>query len=136
MRRHEAMGVYEERLANRTRLPARHVCAGMIQSCRGDYQRAALEFRAASRLEPFLPRLRYLWGLACQKARIFDRMLDVFDQILELNPDDPIALICRHDALLALDPREDAARQIDHALQLNPNSTPALHRLVAQRCTI
>jgi RNA polymerase sigma factor (sigma-70 family) len=136
MRRLEAIDVYEQALANRTKPLVRHMLAGMIQSCRGDHQRAAREFEAASRLEPFLPRLRYLWGLACQKAMIFDRMLDVFDRTLELNPDDPIALICRHDALLALGRREDASRQIDHVLMLNPNSSPALQRLVAERCNI
>jgi tetratricopeptide (TPR) repeat protein len=134
MRRHEAIDVYEQALANRTRPAVRNMLAGMIQSCHGDHQRAAQEFEAAARLEPFIPRLRYLWGLACQKARVFDRMLNVFDQVLELNPDDPIALICRHDALLALGRREDASRQIDHALNLNPNSSPALERLVVERC--
>jgi len=134
MRRDEAIDVYEQALVHHTKVPARHVLEGMIQSCCGDYQRAAKEFEAASRLDPFLPRLRYLWGRACQKAGIFDRMLDVFDRILEFDPGNLIANIYRHDALLALDRYQDATRQIEYVCKIHPNSIPALQRLAAHLC--
>ncbi|MGH9822353.1 MAG: sigma-70 family RNA polymerase sigma factor [Blastocatellia bacterium] len=130
----EAISVYQSALARSSDPATRHRISGMICLCDNDPARAVGEFETAAALQPDILTHWYLWGIASNRARSFDRSLGPFAHILTTNPGDPLALVLNHDALKSLGRIDHARRQLERALDFNPNNVPGLRRAIADRC--
>lgn len=65
-------------------------------------------------------------GMACTRRRKYATAIESFDRALEFEPDSVEALLCRGNALYALDRHGEALAAYDRALEKAPDR-PGLH---------
>jgi RNA polymerase sigma factor (sigma-70 family) len=134
-RQQESAATYECALALAVDPCLKDEIRGFIDLCRGDWLAAARWFERAAEMQP---KNAIRWrdvGLVNLAGGIFDRAAWSFDNLLELDGDNLVALTLSYDALLGAGRLEEGYKRLSRALELDPNGLPALKRMAEHRCS-
>jgi tetratricopeptide (TPR) repeat protein len=133
-RKKEAVEVYEKALSCSDNEATQHHIKGLIAVCRGESQKAITAFNLAASLEP--EKVVHWLALAQVHQQIENHqgVLSSLEQVSAINPDDVVALIYSHDALLAVGDIPAARGQLSKVIALVPHDFRVLQREIEQRC--
>jgi tetratricopeptide (TPR) repeat protein len=130
----EAISIYKMALrATRSEATRLHV-SGMIAVCLLQYYDAIERFKKAASTEP---RNAIHWlrvGMTYLSLRNPVRALQAFDEALNINPQDIMALSESYVALRALGCDEEARQRVEQVLKVCPGDVLALKRMADHRC--
>lgn len=96
----------------------------------GNYERAVLEFRAVTSLEPGREKVNYFIGQSLIRLNRYEEAEKAFSRELEINPTDPLSKY--HLALTLIERKIDLERAIsilDRAIKLKPDYADAHYQL-------
>lgn len=122
----EARAIYESALRVPLRPASRHHVSGLMKVCQRRYDAAVEDFRQAAQYEPHNAAHWNGLGDVHLLAGSHTDALQVFDESLKVNPDDLIALTRSRGALLMAGRANEAEERAARALELDPDSVPAL----------
>jgi tetratricopeptide (TPR) repeat protein len=122
-------GVFMRSLSADEFLAQVHNNLGVVYSERGDFERAATEYRDAIRFDSRFPAALYNYGNDLLKQREFRRAARRFSKSLRLYPTDVWALNNRGLAYMKLGKREKARRGFEEALRIDPGFEQAKRNL-------
>jgi len=109
---------------------------GWIAFCERNTDRSVMEFQAAMDLEPGGPCHRHGLALAHRLAGNLTEALAAIRRVLDLNPNDLVALSLGHEMLLAAGHPEEAVRRAQQLLKLAPDDLLTMRRLIDCRCQL
>lgn len=129
----EAIEVYQQTLTLCSNTATNHHIRGLIAICKTQYQQAIQNFKLAIAAEPENPAHWLVLGQVHLELENTIGALEAFEQILVLEPEDLIALIYIHDALIALSKFAEAEAILNLAEETAPNDYTVLTRRLATR---
>ncbi|NEO38672.1 MAG: tetratricopeptide repeat protein [Moorea sp. SIOASIH] len=135
-RKAEAIEVYQSALPWSGNIATQHHVAGLIEVCRGRQRQAAKLFSLAASTEPDNPAHGHALAQVHLNRESPVEALQVFNRILEFNPDDLIALRNSYQPLLAVGDFPEASRRLERSHQLAPKDFPTLKQLADHRCRL
>ncbi|MCL1466592.1 tetratricopeptide repeat protein [Argonema galeatum] len=129
----EALEVYEKALFCSDNEGTQHHINGLIAVCRGESQQAIIAFNLATGLEP--DKVVHWLALAQVHQQIENHfgVLSALERVLSINPDDVVALIYSHDALMAVGDIQTAREQLSRVIALAGDDFRVLQGQIAQR---
>ena len=132
----EAIAIYERALFSSRRAATSAHIQGLIEICRQRYQAAVPCFERAAKLEP--DNVAHWYALAQAHGQLASpvAMLKALESILNLNPEDVIALTQSYEPLLAVGDFQAASQHVQQAVDLAPEHVPALKRWADHRCRL
>ena len=133
-REKEAIEVYEKALFCSENEATQHHINGLIAVCRGESDKAIIAFNLATHLEPEKVVHRLALAQVHQQIENPLGVLNALEQVLSINPDDIVALIYSHDALLAVGDISAAREQLNRIIALAGDDFRVLQRQIEQRC--
>ncbi len=124
---------FREALALSPRYALAHANLGIARFSLGRYDSAAVALRRALELDPALLQAHYTMGLiASAQGRDYERALEHLDRVVSAAPEDPHALYYRGQAKAKLNRSEEAIRDFERAIQLDPYNVSAHYALANQ----
>ena len=130
----EARQAYQDALKLSRRAATQHYLRGQLALCEQQYQQAAKEFGAAAAAEPANAIHWHALARAHLGAGQPQEALQAYDQALQLNPDDRVALLNSYSPLVTAGQLGEAQRRLEHALTLRPDCAIGLTLLANARC--
>lgn len=130
----EARQAYQDALKLSRRAATQHYLRGQLALCEQQYQQAAKEFGAAAAAEPANAIHWHALARAHLGAGQPQEALQAYDQALQLNPDDRVALLNSYSPLVTAGQLGEAQRRLGHALTMRPDCAIGLTLLANARC--
>lgn len=130
----EAVSIYKTALHTTRSEGTRLHVSGLIAVCQRQYQEAIDSFKKAAFREPHNAIHWLRVGMTCLLAGRPTRAIQAFDEVLNINPDDIMALTESYVALCALGREEEARQRVERVLRVCPGDIPALKRMADHRC--
>lgn len=130
----EAIEVYSSARTLTNDVATGHYISGLIETCSRRIYQAAKLFEQATTLEP---KNAFHWlalGLTHLENEASIEALRAFNAVLELNPNDIVALSHSYDALMAVGDVQEAQQRLRRVLELFPQDLRSLKRLADYRC--
>jgi tetratricopeptide (TPR) repeat protein len=120
-RSQEALAVYEEALQKARSPGTQHHLQGVMALCHRDYDTAIRELKRAVELEPQKVLHQHTLARTLLQAHHYPEALQVYDAILEKDPDDIVALTNSHDALFPTGRFTEVKERLERVVELDPN---------------
>jgi tetratricopeptide (TPR) repeat protein len=129
----EARTVYATALPQARKPATQHHLRGLRELCGRDYDTAAQEFAKAASLEPRNAAHWHALGRTHDLAGHPRDALQAYDEALQLNPDDIVALMWSHNALFPTGRFTEARQRLERVVEIDPHCVLALKTLAACR---
>lgn len=133
-RQKEAIDVYEDALALTGKVATQHYVNGCMALCHRHWDEAVQSYTAAADLEPANVVYWRDIGLVWLRAGQPEGALQAFENILQDNPDDLVALTFSYVPLIMDKRYEEAQCRMERAWKLDPGNALALAQLIDSRC--
>lgn len=130
----DAIALYESAKALTQNTATFEHITGLIETCHRRTQDAAKFFERATLLEPENSFHWLALGLTYLETEAPVEALRAFDAVLQLNPNDIVALSHSYEALMAVGDIEEAQQRLQRTLELFPQDLRSLKRLADYRC--
>jgi tetratricopeptide (TPR) repeat protein len=127
--REQSIALFERAVAVNPELRMAHVLLGDAYRLKGDYERAAAHYRAATQLDRYAFANHYNLGLAYQLLNRFQESAAAYLKAIELNPRDVKSNMNLGLVYLALGQLDSAVVFLQRATQLDPSNAQALSNL-------
>jgi tetratricopeptide (TPR) repeat protein len=125
-----------EKVADATHAADAYFLAGSTQMDLNEFAAARRDFDQALQLDPRLPRIYTLAGIARDKLADPTAAAEMFRKALAADPDDFDANLYLGAILAKRRETDEAKRYLDRALQLNPNSSMARYEMATWKSTV
>lgn len=133
-RKDEAIAIYESAAFLAKNEATRQHLTGLIESCKGNMSSAIRNFKMAEALEPQNLAHWLAVGQAQMDIEHPSVALLTFERILDLDPNNYMALLYSHDLLLALGDLPEAEKYLGRAVEVAPQDIQTLKRVITSRC--